>query len=302
MLMSKIVSIGATSWDTIIQLNKMPDSISGNIFSKCSYTGLGASAAGKALTLNQLGVDIQLITRIGDDEAGHKIRRALNEASLSYVEEIDPKGSVTHTNLMDDEGNRISIFTSYGSDDLPYPANCYEDLFKDTDYVLIGLSGFVKDFFHIIDATETNVWCDIHGYDGIDPYFQPFIDAAQVIFMSSEMLTDGTHAPLMKLFIEKGKKFVVCTHGSDGAELLTEDGLWIKEAALTSYDLVDANGAGDAFCSGFLYAYIKKHDYRTCLRYGHIAAALTINTKKLYPEILNVLLIESLFQQHYGDK
>lgn len=51
----------------------------------------------------------------------------------------------------------------------------------------------------------------------------------------------------MQTFIDAGKELVVCTHGKKGATLLTKHSISFEQAVITSFELVDANGAGDNF-------------------------------------------------------
>ena len=79
-------------------------------------------------------------------------------------------------------------------------------------------------------------WTDLHDYDGESVFHQPFLHAADVVFMSKDAV--GDPRALMTRLRADGKRLVVCTLGSDEAVALN----------------VDTNGAGDAFLVGSLAA------------------------------------------------
>lgn len=68
------------------------------------------------MNLGHLGVDATLWALVGDDDAGRRIRREVRRRGVEFVHATDPGGTVRHINLMDREGERISIFANAGSD------------------------------------------------------------------------------------------------------------------------------------------------------------------------------------------
>ena len=49
-------------------------------------------------------------------------------------------------------------------------------------------------------------------------------------------------------------------------------------------DIVDTNGAGDAFLSGFLLAHLEGRDVEACLQLGHTQAARCLRSPQLAPQ------------------
>ena len=99
------------------------------------------------------------------------------------------------------------------------------------------------------------------------------------MFLSSDNLPD--YRSTMERLIERGKAFVVCTHGSKGASLLTKGGQWFEQPVVPVAEVVDTNGAGDAFFSGFLYRYLAGADWPECLRAAAICGALCVTSRAL---------------------
>ena len=86
----------------------------------------------------------------------------------------------------------------------------------------------------------------------------------------------GDPLPFMRSRVDAGVEVVVCTAG--GVRGHRRDR---RRASCTSRhsrvdDVVDTNGAGDAFLSGFLVSRLAGAGLEECLRAGHAQAARTL--------------------------
>ena len=68
---------------------------------------------------------------------------------------------------------------------------------------------------------------------------------------------------------------------ADGAIALDADGQWYEVPALTGIDVVDTNGAGDAFFAGVLFGVLEGVPLGAALRYGTVAAAMAVVSLEL---------------------
>ena len=95
------------------------------------------------------------------------------------------------------------------------------------------------------------IWTDLHDYDGARSLHAPFIDAAEVVFVSHDRL--AAPAAFLESMIQRGKRLAVCTMAGAGATAFDADRRWYEVPAEPVGQLVDANGAGDAFFAGVLF-------------------------------------------------
>ena len=82
---------------------------------------------------------------------------------------------------------------------------------------------------------------------------------------------------------------VCLTLGSNGVKLAQKRKETIALPAIKVEKIVDATGAGDAFWSGFLFAYIKEKPMEQCLEIALKLAALKLQNIGRLPNNINVL-------------
>lgn len=295
--MKKVLVIGGTTFDSIINLKKLPEPVPQTIHYAPFNETLGSTGAGKALNLIKLNVDTTLHSIIGDDNFGKKIIKVLKESGVNFIYDLDPKGTERHVNLMDESGNRISIFVTQSSSDLALDMNRIEELIKDCDIIVLNIIGYTKQLIPLIKKYKKPVWTDLHDYNIGNPYHEDFLEIADYIFVSSDNMSD--YESVMKKWLAKGKELVVCTHGKEGSTALTKDGRWIETTIIKDYKFKDANGAGDSFFSGFLYGFLKGKSIEECLKLGTICAGLCIISSELSYEGLSEELLKTEYKKHY---
>lgn len=296
-LLKKVLVIGGTTFDSIIYLKKLPNPEPQTIHYAPYNETLGSTGAGKALNLTKLNVANALHSILGEDSYGEKIVRGLESAGVQFVYDIDPRGTERHINLMDEEGNRISIFVTQSSSEVNLNIGRIEELIKECDVIVLNIIAYTKQLIPLIKKYNKPVWTDLHDYSIGNPYHEDYIDIADYIFVSSDNMSN--YKLVVESWMSKGKEFVVCTHGKGGSTALTKDGRWIETPIIKDYKFKDANGAGDSFFSGFLFGYLKGKSIEECLRLGTICAGLCITSSELAYEGLSEELLQTEYEKHY---
>ncbi len=74
------------------------------------------------------------------------------------------------------------------------------------------------------------------------------------------------------------------THGRDGSSAVGADGTWV-EVAGESVEVVDTNGAGDAFFAGYLTDRLAGGDLRSSLQAGAAQAAVCLGGPHLAGDV-----------------
>jgi sugar/nucleoside kinase (ribokinase family) len=268
----RVLVNGPASWNTLIRLPTLPEARSQTLFASGHHDGLGGTSAGKALTLAALGVDVTLRTAIGDDREGSLVRAALDHPRVSLLaQEVDR--TERHVNLMADDGSRVSLYL-----ELPNPAPGPLPSLDGLDATVLDLADHSRPLLAAARASGVPVWCDVHDDDGIADYPRAFAAAADVLLVSAARLADPR--AYLSGAVMRGCRLAVCTDGAAGALALDADG-WLEVPAAPVTDVVDTNGAGDAFLAGLLSGVLDGLPVESALARASAAGAIAVTTPDL---------------------
>lgn len=106
---SDVVVMGGASWNTIVTLERLPDSRPHTITALRHGKALGGTSAGKALHLASLGRETTIVTAVGDDDDGRKILATLDVDNVQTIALRGATASEHHLNLMTPAGERLSM-------------------------------------------------------------------------------------------------------------------------------------------------------------------------------------------------
>ena len=250
------VVCGPAAWNHLIRLDRLPEPVPHMQFATGSSYAVGGTSAGKAVHLTALGVPLELHTLLGADEAGDRVRAALTRAGVA-LHAYASNDSEQHVNLMTDDGERISLYVSVPSEPDASTLDAALAALREARVAVVDLSGFGAALLPRIAALPAPppVWTDLHDYDGRAGFHEPFLRAAEVVFMNDDAVGGELDAAwdLLASCVARGPQLAVCTRGAAGAIALDTAGKRYEVAAVP-VDVVDTNGAGDGFFAGFLAA------------------------------------------------
>jgi len=103
----------------------------------------------------------------------------------------------------------------------------------------------------------------IKSYCALNPLVKISADDAKRLFED-----DASYNDIITLFHNYGADVVCLTLGSEGVMLAQKGKEIFHKPAIKINAVIDVTGAGDAFWSGFLYGYIKNHDFEQCVSFG----------------------------------
>jgi sugar/nucleoside kinase (ribokinase family) len=271
---------GPVSWNTLVLLDRLPESRPHMVRARDHRQALGGTSAGKALNLAGLGCDVTLRTLVGDDDAAASIRRHLDVPGLELLAEVGDSPSEQHLNLMTGAGERLSIYLDLPELAVEQHAGTAREALRRCDVALIDLAEHSRPLLAEARALGKPVWCDLHDYDGRSAFHQDWVDAADVLFLNDDAMSDPL--PFMRSRVQAGVEVAVCTQGAMGATAVTSE----RELHVPAHrvdDVVDTNGAGDAFLSGFLVSRLAGAGLAESLEAGHAQAARTLRSPTLAP-------------------
>jgi sugar/nucleoside kinase (ribokinase family) len=274
-----VVVSGPASWNHLIVLDHLPEPVPHMQFATRSTHALGGTSAGKALHLSDLGVDTHLHALVGADADGERVRDALRVGGVAFTAHHSGD-TERHVNLMTDAGERVSLYVAVPTSP---PRDVLDAVALDiraADIGVVDLSEFGALLLPLVQDAGTPLWVDLHDYDGVGAFHEPFLRAADVVFMNADA-TDDPDA-LLRSCLARGPRVAVCTLGARGAIARTSDGDRAETTAVP-VDVVDTNGAGDAFMAGFLAATVRGESIAHRLRAGARQATVALSSVQLHP-------------------
>ncbi|MDQ1283709.1 MAG: PfkB protein [Patescibacteria group bacterium] len=251
------------------------------------FETLGGCAANVASGLSKLGVASECVAQVGNDVNGIWIREELrkNGAGLEMMQVKEGDNSDLSAIIVDKSSADRTIFSSkYSSGKLEYD----REKMKEAEWIFIGdIHGkWEENLEEIIQlAKDENKRVAFNPRErNIHENAAEIIQAisfAEVVFVNKDEAIEIVKAMDEKaadadlnseeFLIGKLKnlepKVVALTNGKDGAWVTGDDGKTLFAKGL-EVSAVDSTGAGDAFLSGFLSAYIKERDLSKCLKWG----------------------------------
>ena len=277
--MRKVFVVGPVSWNQLVYLDRLPEPRPHTIFARHHVQALGGTSAGKSLNLAALGAEVTLSTVVGDDEQATWVRDRLTAAGIRLLAEQARGATERHLNLMTMDGRRLPIYLDLSPASHRRPDEV-EAALAGCEVAVIDLSEHSRPLLAEARAIGRPVWCDIHDYNGTDRFHHDFIEAADVLFLNDDGMADPL--PFMRDRVTAGTKIVVLTQGAAGATAVTSSGQ-VHVPCAPVEQIVDTNGAGDAFFAGFLLTHLEGAPVDEALRAGHAQAARCLASPDLAP-------------------
>ncbi|BFU44910.1 carbohydrate kinase family protein [Krasilnikovia sp. MM14-A1004] len=287
--MHRVLVTGPAAWNLIVHVADLPAPEPHTLFAQWHHDTLGGTSAGKALNLARLGVQVTLLTLVGDDDTGRRITAELRDHGVDVRAMPSGNGTERHVNLMDTDGRRLSVYLT-----LPTPAHevtVAPGLIEDADVVVADLADHARPVLRAARRAGKPIWCDLHDYDGVSEFHREFLDAADYLFLSGERLADPE--AFLRARAAAGTELAVCTQGAQGAIACTRDGSIVRVPATPAGAVVDTNGAGDAFFAGFLAAHLGGAPLAECLRQASRAGANAVRSRELAAPTLSPALLRA---------
>jgi len=270
---------------------------------------LGGSPTNVAMNSARLGLKPVMVASVGKDGFGEYIFERLIEVSVDtgYIKEI---GNVPTSVIFVSRTTKTPDFIPFRkadyritTDQIPEYLLLKTKIFHTTCFALsknpaqTTILEKAEEAYNLgcklsIDVNYTNkLWKTtkeaieiIKAYCKFNPLVK--ISTDDMLRLFGKKLP---HQDIFNFFHNEGVDIVCLTLGSKGVELSQKGKDVIQLPAIKIEEVLDATGAGDAFWSGFLFAYIKEKSVEDCLHVALKLAALKLQNVGRLPDNINVL-------------
>ena len=268
-----VLVLGGAGVDTIVPVPELPLAYADSYMVPGIVRRAGQTGDFVALGLGALGLSVHHLDLVGDDHEGDLVRALHRDHGIPLTEVPSPCGTKRATNLVGPDGRRLSLYdvTRSGAQDR-LPEEKVRALAAVSRHAHVSITHPCALALPALREAGVTISTDLHNWDGVEPYHLDFAREADVVFVSTTALADPERS--MRELVERGRATVVVgTAGADGAYLLADGEVTHVPAVTPPAAVVDSNGAGDAFASGFLFGWLAGEPLERCGLYGSVAGA-----------------------------
>jgi sugar/nucleoside kinase (ribokinase family) len=269
-----VLVLGGAGVDTIVHVPELPLPYADSYMIRPGIESrAGQSGDFVALGLSALGLRTHHLDMIGDDSEGDLVRDFHRDHGIPLTAVPQPAGTKRAVNLVGPDGRRLSLYDDTRSRDADrFPEETLRTLAATARHAHVVITHPCSHALPLLKEFELTISTDLHNWDGVNPYHEPFALAADLVFLSTTALADHEHT--MRDIAARGRaRIVVATAGAEGAHLLADGTLTHIPAVPPPAQVVDSNGAGDAFASAFLLGWLNGEDPARCALSGAVAGA-----------------------------
>jgi sugar/nucleoside kinase (ribokinase family) len=241
-----------------------------------AVSGVGFNIA-KALTV--LDDNVTLISMIGDDEAGRLVRDVLASEGIPGDFVIDPLAATPHSVILFDPSGRRQINVDLKDiQEQAYPHDRFASALGGCDLAVLCNINFSRPFLRLANDRGIPVATDVHAVADLDDgYNRDFMQAADILFMSDELLPVAPEEWAGYVLDRYSPQILVIGLGADGALLAVRAAGYLERLpAVYTRPVANTIGAGDALFSAFVHVYARSGD-----PYVALAQAMTFASYKI---------------------
>lgn len=271
-----LLVVGGAGVDTIVRVDalEIPDADSRQVPPVRDY--VAHTGNGVALGAHRLGLRTAFIDHLGADPQADLILAEYARQGLPFSHVLSPHGTSRAVNLVDAEGRRFSFYDGRHPAELRLPRDFYLPHLERARHVHLSITGPNRDMYEDVRRLGLTSSTDLHDWDGRNPHHRHYAVNSDLVFLSVAGCR-GRHEEVMRGILGEGRATVVAaTAGADGCYLLTREEPGRVQhfpAVDPGRPVVDTNGAGDAFVTGFLHAWFAGRPVADAARSGSIAGA-----------------------------
>jgi len=259
---------------------------------------LGGAPANFAYRLQNIGISVALISRVGEDELGNEAISLLSKAGLStnLIQRDKAKPTGTVNVHIDAKGNaKFSITPDVAYDEIEFCEKmadaaqncavlCFGSLIQRAEKSRQTLMQILNDAKMACKIMDINLRPNCYSKTVIENSLE-LTDILKLnheeALVLSEMLAlpHSSEAAFCKAIIDRYKLLsCVITRAENGVFGMNREGEEVDFPGI-NVRVLDTIGSGDAFTAGFVAMFLKNEPFAKCCEFGNQIGALVAGTK-----------------------
>lgn len=291
---AKVVVIGSLNMDLVTRAPRLPrggETLIGKSFATVS----GGKGANQAVAAVRLGAQVSMVGCVGSDAYGEQLRAALlaEQIDCQAVSVVDDSSGVALIVVDDNSQNAIVIVAGANGALTPAVIDRFDAVLQAADVIICQLEVPDATVGHalkrgrelgktvILNPAPASRPLPADWYAAIDYLIPNESEASALSGLPVDSLATAETAATRLIAMGAGK--VIITLGVQGA--LFANGQSFEHFPALKVKAVDTTAAGDTFVGGFAAALAAGKSEAQAIRFGQVAAALSVTRAGAQPSI-----------------
>ncbi|WP_053161286.1 ribokinase [Pseudomonas sp. P1.8] len=298
---AKVVVIGSLNMDLVTRAPRLPrggETLIGESFATVS----GGKGANQAVAAARLGAQVAMVGCVGNDAYGEALRAALlvEEVDCQAVSTVEGSSGVALIVVDDNSQNSIVIVAGANGALTPALIGCFDAVLQAADVIICQLEVPEATVGHalkrgrelgktvILNPAPASRPLPADWYASIDYLIPNETEACALSGLPVDSLQSAETAATRLIAMGAGK--VIITLGAKGS--LFANGAGFNHFVAPVVTAVDTTAAGDTFVGGFAAALAAGKSEVEAIRFGQVAAALSVTRPGAQPSIPTLSEVE----------
>ncbi|APC14845.1 ribokinase [Pseudomonas frederiksbergensis] len=291
---AKVVVVGSLNMDLVTRAQRLPragETLHGESFATVS----GGKGANQAVASARLGAQVSMIGCVGEDAYGEQLRAALQAEQIDCQALTSVEGSSGVALIVVDDNSQNAIVIVAGANGLLTPdvVAGFDTVLMAADVIICQLEvpmqtvGYVLTRGRelgktvILNPAPATSPLPADWYSSIDYLIPNESEASALSGLPVDSLESAELAASRLIAAGAGK--VIITLGPQGS--LFASGQSVEHFPAPKVKAVDTTAAGDTFVGGFAAALASGKSEAEAIRFGQVAAALSVTRAGAQPSI-----------------
>jgi ribokinase len=291
---AKVVVIGSLNMDLVTRAPRLPrggETLIGESFATVS----GGKGANQAVAAARLGAQVSMVGCVGSDAYGEELRGALlaEQIDCQAVSTVDDSSGVALIVVDDNSQNAIVIVAGANGALTAEVIDRFDAVLRVADVIICQLEIPDATVGHalrrgrelgktvILNPAPASRPLPADWYASIDYLIPNESEASALSGLPVDSLASAETAAARLISLGAGK--VIITLGAQGS--LFANGKGFEHFPAPKVKAVDTTAAGDTFVGGFAAALAAGKSEADAIRFGQVAAALSVTRAGAQPSI-----------------